>query len=232
MRAVLKNLLPLLNGECMTVNGKTIRENNENAPIYDTDIVRPLDNPLTNDGGIAVLKGNIAPEGAIVKSAAVHESQMHFEGIAKVYHEVDDATADLLAGKIVPGDAVVIRYLGPKGRFGTTAFTFQKTIAGMASLKNSVAIITDGRFSGGTSGLSVGYIAPEAAIGGPLAAVENGDKIIIDIPNRTIDIDVPQDVIEARLAKVHWEPTLKDVKPMLRTFVNNVTSTARGATWK
>ena len=232
MRGVLKNLLPLMNGDCMTVNGKTIRENNENAPIYDQDIIRSLDNPLTDDGGIAVLKGNIAPDGAIVKSAAVHESQMYFEGVAKVYHEVDDATADLLAGKIVPGDAVVIRYLGPKGRFGTTAFTFQKTIAGMNSLKNSVAIITDGRFSGGTSGLSIGYIAPEAAIGGPLAAVENGDKVIIDIPNRTININVSQEVIEERMKNVHWEPTLKDVKPMLRTFVNNVTSTAKGATWK
>lgn len=232
MRGVLKNLLPLMNGDCVTVNGKTIRENNENAPIYNDDIIRPLSNPLTDDGGIAVLKGNIAPEGAIVKSAAVDPSQYHFEGTAKVYHEVDDATADLLAGKIVPGDAVIIRYLGPKGRFGTTAFTFQKTVAGMASLKNDIAIITDGRFSGGTSGLAVGYIAPEAAIGGPLASVENGDKVIIDIPKRTINIDVPQEVIDERLAKVHWEPTLTDVKPMLRTFVNNVTSTATGATWK
>lgn len=232
MRGVLRNLLPLLNGACMTVNGKTIRENNEDAPVYDDDVIRPLDRPLTDDGGIAVLKGNVAPEGAIVKSAAVHPKQFHFEGVAKVYHEVDDATADLLAGKIVPGDAVVIRYLGPKGRFGTTAFTFQKTIAGMEKLKNDVAIITDGRFSGGTSGLSIGYIAPEAAIGGPLAAVENGDRIIIDIPERTINIDVPQDVIEARLRKISWEPSLEDVKPMLRTFVNNVTSTAKGATWK
>ncbi len=232
MRGVLKNLLPMMNGDCMTVNGKTIRENNENAPIYDSDIIRSLDNPLTDDGGIAVLKGNIAPGGCIVKSAAVAEKQMYFEGTCKVYHEVDDATADLLAGKIVPGDAVVIRYLGPKGRFGTTAFTFQKTIAGMAALKNDVAIITDGRFSGGTSGLSIGYVAPEAAIGGPLAAIQNGDKIIIDIPNRTINIDVPTEEIVERMAKVDWKPTLTDVKPMLRAFVNNVTSTSEGATWK
>ncbi len=158
--------------------------------------------------------------------------ELHFEGTCKVYHEVDDATADLLAGKIVPGNAVVIRYLGPKGRFGTTAFTFQKTIAGMAALKNDVVIITDGRFSGGTSGLSIGYVAPEAAIGGPLAVVQNGDKIIIDIPNRTINIDVPTQEIVERMAKVDWRPTLTDVKPMLRAFVNNVTSTSEGTTWK
>lgn len=111
-----------------------------------------------------------------------------------MFHEVDDATAALKAGEIVPGDAVVIRYLGPKGRFGTTAFTFQKTVAGM-SLRNEIAIITDGRFSGGTSGLSIGYIAPEAAIGGPLAAVKDGDTVIIDIPNRTINIDVSDEEI-------------------------------------
>lgn len=230
MRGTIKTLLPLLDGNCMTVNGRTLRENNENAPIYDEDIIRPLSNPLTDDGGIAVLHGNIAPDGAIIKSSAVDKSQHHFVGKAKVFHEVDDATAALKAGEIVPGDAVVIRYLGPKGRFGTTAFTFQKTVAGM-SLRNEIAIITDGRFSGGTSGLSIGYIAPEAAIGGPLAAVKDGDTVIIDIPNRTINIDVSDEEIQARLKEVAWEIDLSDVKPMLRTFVRNVTSTAKGATW-
>ena len=155
---------------------------------------------------------------------------MRFRGRARVFHEVDDALAALRAGKIQAGDAVVIRYLGPKGRFGTTAFAFQKELAGMA-LSDQVAIITDGRFSGGTTGLSIGYVAPEAAIRGPLAAVQEGDFISISVPERVIHLEVEEAEIEKRLAQVNWRLEEEKFKPFLRLFARNVTSTAKGATW-
>lgn len=231
MKGLLGRLLPLLHQECMTINGKTLQENYEGAPVYNNDCIRPLDNPVSDDGGISVLHGNIAPDGAILKTAAVPECLMEFTGKAKVFHEVDDAIDALRAGKIVPGDAVVIRYLGPKGRFGTTAFTFQKEVAGM-SLFDKIAIITDGRFSGGTTGLSIGYVAPEAAIRGPLAAVQEGDEIYINVAERKIDLLVSDEEIQDRLAKVDWKLEEAKFKPFLRLFARNVTSTAKGATWE
>lgn len=230
MKGLMGRLLPLLHDGCPTVNGKTLRENYEGSPVYNSDCIRTLDNPISVDGGIAVLYGNLAPDGAILKTAAVPECLMEFCGKAKIFHEVDDAIAALRAGDIRPGDAVIIRYLGPKGRFGTTAFTFQKEVAGM-TLADKVAIITDGRFSGGTTGLSVGYVAPEAAIRGPLAAVNDGDTIVISVKNRTISMDVSDEVIAERLTKVNWKLDESKFKPFLRLFARNVTSTAKGATW-
>ena len=230
MKGLLGRLLPLLHGDCLSINGKTLRENYENAPVYNIDCIRPLDSPVSAEGGIAVLHGNLAPEGAILKTAAVPEGLMRFRGRARVFHEVDDALAALRAGKIQAGDAVVIRYLGPKGRFGTTAFAFQKELAGMA-LSDQVAIITDGRFSGGTTGLSIGYVAPEAAIRGPLAAVQEGDFISISVPERVIHLEVEDAEIEKRLAQVNWRLEEEKFKPFLRLFARNVTSTAKGATW-
>ncbi|AWI09702.1 dihydroxy-acid dehydratase [Ereboglobus luteus] len=227
---LLKNLLPLMHADIPTVNGKTLAENVSSARVYNKDVIRDLDNPVTKAAGIAVLYGNIAPEGAILKAAAVDPSQYQFEGVAKVFHDVDDAVAALRRKEITPGMAVVIRYLGPKGRFGTTAFAFQKELAGM-SIAKQVAIITDGRFSGGTSGLSIGYVAPEAAIGGPLNAVQDGDKVIIDIEKRAMNIDVSDEEIKRRQAAVTWEFDETKYSRFLRLFTRNVTSTAKGATW-
>lgn len=230
MKGLLGRMLPLLHSGCMTVNGKTLKENYEGSPVYNDDCIRKLDNPVSAEGGIAVLYGNIAPDGAILKTAAVPENLMEFRGKAKIFHEVDDAIAALRAGKILPGDAVVIRYLGPKGRFGTSAFTFQKEVAGM-TLADKVAIITDGRFSGGTTGLSIGYLAPEAAIKGPLAAVEEGDEIYVNVKDRVIRMEVSDEAIADRLSKVDWKLEESKFKPFLRMFTRNVTSTAKGATW-
>jgi dihydroxy-acid dehydratase len=230
MKGLMGRLLPLLHENCMTINGKTLKENYEGAPVYNDDCIRTLDNPVSADGGIAVLHGNIAPDGAILKTAAVPENLMEFTGKAKIFHEVDDAIAALRAGKIVPGDAVVIRYLGPKGRFGTTAFTFQKEVAGM-TLADKVAIITDGRFSGGTTGLSIGYVAPEAAIRGPLAALKDGDEIVISVKDRSINVKLTDEEIEERMNQVDWKLEESKFKPFLRLFARNVTSTAKGATW-
>ncbi|NMA47376.1 MAG: dihydroxy-acid dehydratase [Lentisphaerae bacterium] len=230
MQGLLKNLMPRLHADCLTINGKTIGENAAGAAIYNAEVIRSLDNPVINDGGIAVLYGNIAPEGAIIKTAAVPESMLRFAGAAKVFHEVDDATAALRRGEISAGTVVVIRYLGPKGRFGTTAFTFQKELAGM-SIADKVAIITDGRFSGGSSGLSIGYVSPEAAVGGPLNAIADGDIIQIDIPQRTIKAMLSDDEIKQRQAQVDWTFNVPDCRPFLRLFARNVTSTAKGATW-
>ncbi len=230
MKGLLNRLLPLLHTDCMTINGSTLEENYQNQPVYNTDCIRSLDNPVSSDGGIAVLHGNIAPDGAILKTAAVPECLMTFRGKAKIFHEVDDAIAALRKGNILPGDAVVIRYLGPKGRFGTSAFTFQKEVAGM-TLADKVAIITDGRFSGGTTGLSVGYVAPEAAIRGPLAAVQEGDEIYIDVKSRVIRMEVSDEEIADRLTRVDWKLEESKFKPFLRLFARNVTSTAKGATW-
>ena len=231
MKGLMMRLLPLLHDDCLTINGNTLRQNYENAPVYNDDCIRPLDHPVSADGGIAVLHGNIAPEGAILKTAAVPPCLMEFRGKAKIFSEVDDAIAALRAGSIKPGDAVVIRYLGPKGRFGTTAFTFQKEVAGM-SLWDKVAIITDGRFSGGTTGLSIGYVAPEAAIRGPLAALKDGDEIYINVEKRLIQAELSDEEIAERLSKVDWKLEEAKFKPFLRLFARNVTSTAKGATWE
>ena len=230
MKALMKTLLPLLNKDCKTINGKTLEENYRDAEVFDEDVIHPLNNPISSDGGISVLKGNIAPEGAILKTAAVPENLMVFDGKAKVFSEVDDAIKALRSGDIVAGDAVVINYLGPKGRFGTTAFAFQKEVAGM-DIHDKVAIITDGRFSGGTSGLSIGYVAPEAAIKGPLAAIRDGDKIHIDVKNREITLNVSDEEIEKRLSETDWKLQEEKFKPFLRLFAKNVSSTAKGATW-
>ncbi|MBR5382727.1 MAG: dihydroxy-acid dehydratase, partial [Clostridia bacterium] len=229
-RGLMHNLLPKLHQDCMTINGKTIYDNYFDAPIYNPEVIHTLEDPALDDGGIAVLHGNLAPDGAIVKLAGVPENLYHFEGKAIIFHEIDDAIAALREGKIHAGHAIVIRYLGPKGRFGTTAFTFQKELAG-TDLFDKVAIITDGRFSGGSHGLSIGYVAPEAAIGGPLAAVKEGDTIVADMHQRLLEMKVSDEEIADRLAKVDWKLESKKFKPYLRLFAKNVTSTAKGATW-
>ncbi len=232
MPALMKNLLPRLNGDCMTVNGHTVRENVENAVIYNDDCIRTLDNPVMTEPGLGVLYGSLAPEGSIIKIAAVPQNLMTFKGKAKVFNSLHDALDALRSGKIHEGDACVLRFLGLKGRFGTTAFTFQEELKGQPALYNSCAIITDGRFSGGTSGLSVGYVSPEAALGSPLAVVHEGDEIAIDIPNRRIDLCIPEDELKARIEAFKWKFPGKDYQRYLRLFSKNVGSMAKGGIWE
>ncbi|MBR1587141.1 MAG: dihydroxy-acid dehydratase, partial [Kiritimatiellae bacterium] len=180
--AVLKELLPKLDGGCLTVTGQTLAENVASAQVWNADVIRTLAEPVMKKPGIGVLYGNLAPEGAIIKIAAVPEHLFTFTGPARVFDSLHAGLDALRAGEVHPGDACVLRFMGLKGRFGTTAFTFQEELKGHAELYNSCAVITDGRFSGGTSGLSVGYVSPEAALVGPLGLVNDGDAIAIDIP--------------------------------------------------
>jgi len=231
--AMLKNLLPQLEKDCMTVSGNTIEENVKDAQVYNSDVIKTLDDPVENSPGIGVLYGNIAEEGAIVKIAAVQPHLFKFRGPARVYDDLAPARADLRSGKIKEGDAIVVRYLGPKGRFGTTAYIFQEELKGFTDLFDSCAIITDGRYSGATSGLSIGYVSPEAALGGNLAIIGNGDMIEIDIDKRKINLEVSNEEIQKRQKTVKLKAAeVPDSNRSLRLFVNNIASTAKGAIWK
>ncbi len=232
MPALLKELMPMLKGDCLTVTGNTLEENVKKAVVYNKEVIRSLDNPAMKEPGIGVLYGNLAPEGAIIKIAAVPSQLMTFKGKARVFDDLHTALDALRSGKINKGDAVVIRFLGLKARFGTTAFTFQEEMKGISELYNSCAIITDGRFSGGTSGLSIGYVSPEAALGGPLGIVEEGDIIEIDVKQRKINLAISDEEIKARIEKFHWEFPENDYPRFLNLFVKNVGSMAKGGIWE
>ena len=232
MTALMKNMESLLDMDVMTVTGKTLRENVKDAEVYLPDVIHTLDNPVMTEPGIGVLFGNLAPEGAIIKIAAVPKNLMTgYKGTARVFDTLDSALAALRGGKINPGDACVVRFLGMKARFGTTAFTFQEDLKGHVELFNSCAVITDGRFSGGSSGLSVGYVSPEAALGGPLGVVKEGDTIAIDVTNRKIELCISDEEMAKRLAAFHWEFPASNYQRYLRLFVKNVGSMAQGCVW-
>lgn len=227
--ALLKELLPKLDGDCLTVTGRTLAENVKDARVWNRDVIHALDNPVMRLPGIGVLYGNLAPEGAIVKIAAVPPNLLTFRGPARVFDELDAALDALKAGKIRPGDACVLRFLGLKGRFGTTAFTFQEMLKGRDELFRSCAVVTDGRFSGGSSGLSVGYVSPEAALMGPLGLVRDGDEIAIDIPQRTISVAAD---LDARKKDFAWTFDGSKYPRFLNLFVRNVGSMAHGGIWE
>ena len=228
--AVMKELadIGLLNTECMTVTGKTIGENIAHAANLDPEVIRPVDNPYSKTGGLAVLKGNLAPDGSVVKRSAVVEEMMIHEGPARVFDCEEDAIAAIKGGKIVAGDVVVIRYEGPKGGPGMREMLNPTSaIAGMG-LGASVALITDGRFSGASRGASIGHVSPEAAVGGPIALVEEGDIISINIPEMKLDIKVSDEEMAARKAK--WQPREPKVTTgYLSRYRELVTSGNRGA---
>ena len=232
MPLLLKNLLPKLYGDVLTVTGKTLRENVQNAVCYNADVIHTLEDPVMTEPGIGVLYGNLAPEGSIIKIAAVPEQLMTFKGKAKVFDSLDEGLKALRGGQVHEGDALILRYMGLKGRFGTTAFTFQEELKGRPELYNSCAIITDGRFSGGTSGLSVGYVSPEAALKGPLGLVKNGDVIEIDIPNRSIHLNVSDEELAKRREAFSWKFNEEEYPRYLRLFVKNVGSMAKGGIWE
>ena len=228
--AVMKELTRknLLDTSLMTVTGKTVAENLEGVENLDPEIIRPIDNPYSPYGGIAVLKGSLAPEGCVVKQSAVAEEMMVHTGPARVFDSEEEAIAAIYEGKIVSGDVVVIRYEGPKGGPGMREMLNPTSaIAGMG-LDKEVALITDGRFSGATRGASIGHVCPEAAQGGPIAYVHEGDQIAIDIPNCKIDLLV--DFAELERRKAAWLPPEPKVKTgYLARYAKQVTSAARGA---
>ena len=232
MRAMLKELLPKLHGDCLTVTGHTLEENVRDAVVYNRDVIHSLDNPVMTEPGIGVLYGNLAPEGAIVKIAGVPSQLMTYKGKARVFDSLEDGIQALRAGQIHAGDCCVLRFMGLRGRFGTTAFTFQEELKGLHELYNSCAIITDGRFSGGTSGLSIGYVSPEAALGSPLGVIEEGDEVEIDIPARKLHLCISDEEMNRRLAAFHWEFPSKDYPRYLNLFVQNVGSMAKGGIWE
>lgn len=230
-RAVLKSLMPKLNGNALTVTGKTLAENCADAQIYDPEVIRSLDNPVSQEGALYVLYGSLAPDGAMIKAAAVEDSMRKFAGPARCFDSLRQALDALNADQIRKGDVCILRYLGPKGAFGTTSYQFQKELKGRG-LAHDVAIVTDGRFSGGSSGLSIGYLSPEAALGSPLALVQDGDRISIDLDQRKINLEVPSAELEERRKNWSWKFDPAGVPPFLRLFVKNVGSLANGAIWE
>ena len=228
--AVIKELLDigLINPDCMTVTGKTIGEAVANAVNRDPEVIRPVDNPYTKTGGLAVLKGNLAPDGSVVKRSAVVPEMLKHEGPARVFDSEEDAIAAIKGGKIVDGDVVVIRYEGPKGGPGMREMLNPTSaIAGMG-LGSTVALITDGRFSGASRGASIGHVSPEAAVGGPIALVEEGDIIEIDIDNYAINLKVSEEELAGR--REAWTPREPKVTTgYLARYAKMVTSGNRGA---
>ena len=218
----------LLNTELITATGKTVGENIKDCVNRNPEVIRPIDNPYSETGGIAVLRGNIAPDSGVVKRSAVVPEMMVHEGPARVFECEEDAIAAIKGGKIVAGDVVVIRYEGPKGGPGMREMLNPTSaIAGMG-LGSSVALITDGRFSGASRGASIGHISPEAAVGGPIALVEEGDIIAIDIPANTINVKVSDEVLAERRAK--GQPREPKVKTgYLARYASMVTSADKGA---
>lgn len=227
--AVMKEIskLGLLNLDCMTVTGKTVGENIKNAINLDTDVIRPAENPYSKVGGIAVLKGNIAPDSCVVKRSAVLPEMLKHSGPARVFDCEEDAIMAIKGGKIVPGDVVVIRYEGPKGGPGMREMLNPTSaIAGMG-LDTTVALITDGRFSGASRGASIGHVSPEAAVGGPIGLIEEGDIIDIDINANTINARVSEEEFAKR--RENWKPRLNEVTGYLARYRKLVSGAPRGA---
>ncbi len=232
--AVLKQLADagLLYPETKTVTGGTLMENISRAAVRNQEIIRPLDNPYSQEGGIAILKGNLAPDGAVVKQSAVAEEMLKHSGPARIYNSEEEAFEAIMDGKINKGDVVIIRYEGPKGGPGMREMLSPTSaITGMGLDKN-VALITDGRFSGGTRGASIGHVSPEASEGGPIALLLEGDLIEIDIPNRTLNVQLTEEELAAR--RNNWQQPAPKVtgKSYLARYSALVTSSSTGAVLK
>ncbi len=220
----------LIDLDCLTVTGKSVGDNLKelNAQVYDYEVIRPIEDPYSQEGGIAILYGNLAPEGCVVKQSAVSEGMRKRKGRAKCFDSEEEAVEAILGGKIQKGDVVVIRYEGPKGGPGMREMlTPTSAIAGMG-LDKDVALITDGRFSGGTRGAAIGHISPEAAEGGPIAYVQDGDEIEIDIPGRKLTLHVSEDELKKR--KETMKLKKKEIaSPFLRRYAQMASSAAKGA---
>jgi dihydroxy-acid dehydratase len=229
--AVMHAILPLLHGEAQTVSGKTLAENLENVPAGDPSIIRSRENPWRNEGGLAVLRGNLAPDTAVTKPAAIDSAMHLFTGKARCFDSEEAANQAILGGDIQPGDVVVIRYEGPKGGPGMREMATAMKLLYGRGLALKTAIVTDGRFSGTNNGCFVGHISPEAADGGPIAAVVDGDRITIDIANRSLQLEVDNDELAARLSR--WQrPARKVTSGYLGLYSRLASSAAEGAVLK
>ena len=225
--------LDLIRKDCMTVTGKTVGENlkDRNAHILDTDVIHTIDNAYSKEGGIAILRGSLAPDGAVVKQSAVAPEMMRREVTARVFESEEDAMHAILDGKIKPGDGVVVRYEGPKGGPGMREMLSPTAAITGMGLGKDVALFTDGRFSGGTNGAAIGHISPEAANGGPIALVRDGDRILVDIPNRKLDLLVDEAELARRRAEL-VPPQKECPYPVLRRYASMVSSADSGAMYK
>jgi dihydroxy-acid dehydratase len=233
VQAVMKEIskLGVIAEKAMTASGTTVAKNLKEAKVYDYSVIRPVKNPYSPDGGLAIIKGNLAPEGGVVKRSAVSPDMLVNEGRARVFDSEDDAIAAILGGKIKPGDVLVIRYEGPKGGPGMREMLAPTSALAGMGLAESVALLTDGRFSGGSRGAAIGHISPEAAEGGPIALVREGDRIAIDIPKRKIALLVS--VEEMKRRKKAWKPPKPRIQSgYLSRYASLVTSGSTGAILK
>ena len=229
--AVMKEIEGLLNMGVKRASGKSLREELSVARVRDRDVIRPFSQPHSPTGGLTILFGNLAPEGAVVKSAAVSPGMLCHQGAARVFNSEEEATEAILSGSIKPGEVVVIRYEGPKGGPGMREMLGPTSLISGMGLDDKVALVTDGRFSGATKGPAIGHVSPEAAAGGPLAAVRDGDALVIDIPNRKIDVDLSEEEIKGRLSQLpEFEPKIKT--GYLLRYAEQVTSAGRGAVFE
>ncbi len=228
IQAVMKELAPLLDLDVLTVTGMKLKQNLESAEVFNREVIKPLNAPFHAEGGIAILKGNLAPDGCVVKQAAVNLKMLRYSGPAKVYDSEEEAIQALTGSTIKEGDIVVIRYEGPKGGPGMREqYDFMTLLCGMG-LDLSVALVTDGRFSGATRGLAVGHVSPEAAEGGPIAALTTGDIVEIDIPKRRIDVKVDEKIIGERM-KLWKGPTPVIKKGFMALYAERASSASKGA---
>jgi len=227
---VLKTLLDggLINGDVMTVTGKTMKENLEDVQVFDRDVIRSLDNPFTKTGGLAILKGNLAPDGCVVKRSAVAPEMLVHEGPARCFNSEEDAIAFIYSGKVQKGDVIVIRYEGPAGGPGMREMLSPTSAIAGAGLDKDVALITDGRFSGATRGASIGHISPEAVSGGTIAYVKDGDIISINIPEYKIELKISDGELEERKKTMELPPR-KELKGCIKRYAASVSSADKGA---
>jgi len=228
--AVMSELLTagLLDGEALTVTGKPLADNLTAAHVCDRQVIRSLDDPYSVSGGLAILFGNLAPQGAVVKQAVVAPQMLNHRGPARVFDTEEEATQAITDGRFEAGDVLVIRYEGPRGGPGMREMLTPTSLLSGMGVDDRVALLTDGRFSGATRGAAIGHISPEAAAGGPLAAVQDDDLIAIDIPSRTLTLEVPEEKIQKRLARLApWTPRIKS--GYLKRYAEVVSSASTGA---
>lgn len=228
--AVMKRLSDagLIDGSAMTVTTNTVADNLKDAHVLDDEVIRPVERPYHREGGIAVLRGNLAPDGAVVKQSAVSPGMMKHNGPARIFDSEEAATKAIFSGQIKKGDVVVIRYEGPKGGPGMREMLGPTSALAGMGLDRHVALITDGRFSGATRGASIGHVSPEAADGGPIGLLREGDEVIIDIPARKLDVNISEEELNSR--KEGWKPFLRKLdSPFLERYRAFVTSGAKGA---
>lgn len=229
--ATLKELGDLLDGDCKTVTGKSLKQNLTHTKNLNPSIIHSTDHPLSSEGGLAVLKGSLAPDGAIIKQSAVHPKMMVHTGPAKVFHSEEEVKEALLSNQVQPGDILVIQYEGPKGSPGMRELSLPAAILIGMGLGDSVAMITDGRYSGASRGPCIGHVCPEAQVGGPIGLVQNGDLIEIDIPKRKLNILVSQDILNFR--KSEWKaPPPKFTRGILALYPKIVSSAKFGAIFR